>query len=206
MIGLSDVLACDVSRETIEQLSVYETLLKKWNPRINLVSPTTLATADTRHFKDSAQLHNLIPKDAKALLDLGSGGGFPGLVLAILSHETHPDSAMTLVESDHRKATFLRTVIRETGLSTAVEAQRAESLQPQNANLLTARAMAPLDKLIGYAQRHLSPSGTALFPKGKDWQKEVDHARKQWKFALKTHRSQTDPSAVILDIRDIANA
>jgi 16S rRNA (guanine527-N7)-methyltransferase len=199
-------LSTDVSRETSERLATYHGLLKKWNPKINLVSPKTLSEAPERHFDDSAQLMRFIPDTAHRLTDIGSGGGFPGLVLAILCAETHPDLHATLIESDQRKASFLRTVSRETGVPVSVISKRIEQVEHTRADVLTARALAPLTDLISFAQIHLSEGGVALFPKGKTWGNELEEARSRWKFSAQSHTSITDPSAVILEIKEIPHA
>jgi len=193
----------DVSRETRERLETYAELLKKWNPKINLVSASTLPDLWTRHFRDSAQILSLAPLDARIWADLGAGGGFPGLVVAIIGHETRPDLEMTCVESDQRKATFLRTVIRETGVSARVVVDRIEKAAPIGADVVSARALAPLGRLLDYAERHLSADGVALFPKGAGFQKEVADALERWSFDLDTYPSATDPDATVLKIGEL---
>ncbi|EBA08536.1 16S rRNA (guanine(527)-N(7))-methyltransferase RsmG [Sagittula stellata] len=195
----------NVSRGTSLKLEQYLSLLKKWNTVINLVSPKTLDDAVKRHFLDSAQLVDLMPEDAGTLVDLGSGGGFPGLVIAILSAETRPNLKVTLVESDQRKASFLRTVLRETEISGTVLSKRIMDVEPLQADILTARALAPLLELCQFADHHLMSTGVALFPKGKNWGKEVEDARAEWQFRYTAHTSKTDADAVVLEIRDLAH-
>lgn len=195
----------NVSRETMDSLETYLALLRKWNPKINLVSANTLAEAETRHICDSAQITSFIPKTARNLVDLGSGGGFPGIVIAIMAKEQLPDLSVTLVESDQRKASFLRTVLRETRTQAQVHAKRIEDIDPQAADVLTARALAPLKSLCGFAQRHLATGGVALFPKGKTWGKEVEEAQAEWSFQCVSHKSITDPTAVVLELRDLSH-
>lgn len=197
--------ALNVSRETSEKLELYLSLLKKWNPVINLVSQNTLNDAPSRHFQDSAQLMDLIPGKSRKLADLGSGGGFPGLVIAILAEESHPELKVTLVESDQRKASFLRTVLRETQVDANVVCKRIMDLPALAADILTARALAPLPALCQFASHHLKPTGIALFPKGKTWGKELEDARAQWQFGYTAHTSKTDADAVVLEIRDLAH-
>ena len=194
----------DVSRETIERLETYVDLLEKWTPRINLVSPATLSEAWTRHIVDSAQIYKLARETDRTWTDMGSGGGFPGLVIAILGAETG-QVAVTLIESDQRKAASLRTVARETGVTVQVLAQRIEAAPAQQADVVSARALAPLPKLLSYVQRHLAPGGRALLPKGHSWQKEVDNARAAWTFACEPHKSDTDPDAVVLELGELSN-
>lgn len=192
--------AANVSRETLERLEVYERLLKKWNPAINLVSKATLADIWGRHFLDSAQLFPLFPTQSAHWVDIGSGGGFPGIVLAIQAEELESNPKMTLIESDQRKAAFLLTVIRELSLSSKVIVERVEKAEAQTADVLSARALAPLDKLLAFAKRHLLPTGTAIFPKGETYKQEIKHAREHWRFDVKEHKSATSANSVILEI------
>jgi 16S rRNA (guanine527-N7)-methyltransferase len=194
----------DVSRETLERLELYESLLRKWNPAINLVSRTTLSDAWSRHFVDSAQLLALAPVDAASWVDLGSGGGFPGLVIAILANELRPDLSVTLVESDQRKAAFLAEVARQIGVAVAVKAERAETLTPCNCDILSARALAPLKELLSLSMRHLKPGGVGLFLKGAQSGAELAEALETFRFTLQKIPSQTDPMAVILSVGGIS--
>lgn len=196
----------DVSRETSARLETYAALLTKWNPAINLVAKSTLADLRSRHFADSAQLLDLAPANARHWADLGSGGGFPGLVVAILAMERRPELRVTLVESDTRKATFLSTVARETGAPVTVHAARIEALPPLGADVLSARALAPLSVLLGFAERHLAQGGTGLFPKGAKAGDELAEALASWTFRMQKHPSQTDSSAVILQIEGVSRA
>ena len=193
----------DVSRETAERLADYAALLRTWNPKINLVSKQTLSDLETRHFDDSAQLIALAPPDATTWADLGSGGGFPGLVVAILAAERRPSLRVTLVESDQRKAVFLRTVAQRTGVLVTVLSDRIEAVPPLGADLLSARALAPHATLVDHADRHLRPGGTALLPKGANWRAEVDEALERWRFRCENLPSATSPDGVILRIGDI---
>ena len=193
----------NVSRETLDRLNTYHQLLHKWNPSINPVSRSTLADAWARHFADSAQLWSLSPETATLWADFGSGGGFPGMVIAIFAAEKRPAMEVVLVESDGRKAAFLSAVARETGITPRILTDRVETLQALQADVVSARALASLDVLLGYAARHLVPGGMALFPKGEKAQAELDNARATWRFSLQEHRSQTDPSAAILQIEGL---
>ena len=192
----------NVSRETSEQLDRFEALLRRWNPRINLVSKTSLTDLRTRHTADSLQLYDLAPPGA-TWCDLGSGGGFPGLIVAIASAARGDKRSFTLIESDQRKSAFLRTAVRELGLACAVLSQRIEIAQPQNADVLSARALADLPTLLFFAERHLAPGGTALFPKGATWKKELEDARRQWSFEAEAITSKTEPTAAILKINGV---
>ncbi|SHH61116.1 16S rRNA (guanine(527)-N(7))-methyltransferase RsmG [Marivita hallyeonensis] len=196
----------NVSRETSERLATYLELLKKWSKKINLVSPASLKDARSRHFADSIQLARLCKESAKTWVDLGSGGGFPGAVVAIVLAEERPDLSMTLVESDQRKCAFLRSVSRETSVPFNVIAKRIEDVAPLKADMLSARALAPLTDLCTFAERHLHKDGTALFPKGAKWVDEVKTAQKKWRFSLQTHTSETSPEAVILEIGELSRA
>jgi len=194
----------DVSRETSDRLSRFAELLRRWNPTINLVSRSTVDALETRHILDSAQLFDLMPTRAQTWVDLGSGGGFPGLVIAIIAAEQAPALRVTMIESDRRKATFLSAVIRELQLTQAgVLVERIESAPPQHADVVSARALAPLKDLLAYAERHLAPEGVALFPKGAN-RDDLDAALASWRFDVQKIGSRTDPDAVILKIGGIA--
>lgn len=202
-----EALGRDVSRETFDRLTDFEALVSKWSPRINLVSRGDIQWLWPRHILDSLQLFELAPAGFRSWTDIGSGGGFPGIVLAILMAEFTPDATMTLIESDTRKATFLRTAVRELGLSAEVVADRIEKVDPTGADMLSARALAPLSVLLAYAQRHLEPeNGLAVFPKGKSAPEEISAAKENWRFDLGEVESRTDPNATILLIRNIKRA
>lgn len=193
-----------VSRETEAQLQTFVDLLEKWNAAINLVSKASIDQVWQRHILDSVQIFDY-GKTAKQWLDVGSGGGFPGLVVAILATEKAPEMQVTLVESDQRKATFLRAACQSLGLRAIVLSDRAEALAPQAADVVSARALAPLPQLCALAQQHLAPNGTAIFLKGKSFAAEIAEARKNWNFALESHASITDPSAVVLVLKGISH-
>lgn len=195
----------DVSRETFERLELYLETLKKWNRKINLVSPETINHAWDRHIIDSAQVWSVQHGMPSKWVDIGSGGGFPGMILAILMAETAPEATMTLIESDQRKCAFLRTIKRELGLSVNVIATRIESAESQSADIVSARALAPLDQLLSFARLHMAQNGTALFLKGQSWKKEVADAQTQWNFAWHSHKSITDSNAVILEVKDLVH-
>lgn len=196
----------DVSRETFAALKGLEDLVRKWSPAINLVSKATMSDLWDRHIADSAQLFLLCPPDARAWVDLGSGGGFPGLVLAAIAREQHPGLKFTLVEADQRKATFLRQAARSLGLTVVVLDQRIESLAPLQADVISARALAPLSDLLGFAAVHLRAGGTAIFPKGARHAEELTEARNRWTFDIETRPSQSDRDSAVLVIRNIHRA
>ena len=196
----------DVSAGTLERFDRYAALLRKWNPAINLVAPSTLDTLWSRHFLDSAAVFAARPANDGHWLDLGSGAGFPGLVVALLAAEKAPALTVTCVEADQRKAAFLRNVSRETGLAVTIAAQRIEDLPPQNADVISARALAPLTRLLDHAAPHLTQGGVCLFPKGARHAQEVEEALAHWRFALETYPSPTDPESAILKIGDLHRA
>jgi len=193
----------DVSRETSDRLRLLVSLLEKWNPKINLVSKSTISDVWNRHILDSSQIFHLAAQDSRSWVDIGSGGGFPGLVIAILAAENERSNSITLIESDQRKCAFLRTVLRETGVSAEVLSERIEQAEPQNADVLTARALADLPKLLAFAARHLNEDGFALFPKGVTWEKEIAAAQKLWSFEYDVTNSKTEPNSVILKVGKI---
>ncbi|MBT8416044.1 MAG: 16S rRNA (guanine(527)-N(7))-methyltransferase RsmG [Silicimonas sp.] len=196
----------DVSRETISRLSEFVALVKKWNPKINLVSKGSMDDIWTRHILDSAQILEYAPPGIDRWMDLGSGGGFPGVVIATMLNEIQPETVVTLVEADQRKATFLKTVARELGVTMEIRAQRIESLAPQGADVVSARALAPLPKLLEYVSANLRPGGCALLLKGENAGNEVKAALEAWRFACETYPSKTNNGAVILKIGDIERA
>lgn len=185
-----------LSSDVIERLEIYVTLLAKWQPKINLVGPDTMGDVWRRHIADSAQLFALIPEEAKRLADLGSGAGFPGLVLAIMG-----DWDVHLVESDQRKGAFLREVARATDTKISLHCARAESLEPLAADVVSARALAPLTKLLPLARRHLKSGGICLFPKGKNAEDELTDCLKESTIAVERTASMTDPLATVFRIR-----
>jgi 16S rRNA (guanine527-N7)-methyltransferase len=196
--------AFGVSRETIARLETYAALLKRWQKTINLVAPSTLDEIWHRHFADSAQLWPLRPEGAKAWLDLGSGAGFPGIVLAILAAEA-VGTRHTLVESDSRKAAFLREVARETGVAVDILCTRIESPETHSkvsgVDCVTARALAPLPRLLALAEGCFSSSTTGLFLKGRGVQAECDAASAAWDFESEMVPSVTEAGSAIVVVR-----
>ncbi|MFN3700781.1 MAG: 16S rRNA (guanine(527)-N(7))-methyltransferase RsmG [Alphaproteobacteria bacterium] len=189
----------NVSRETIEHLERYRALLHKWQRAINLVSPSTLPESWQRHFVDSAQIVPLIPKGTKTVADLGSGAGFPGLVLAIL----RPDLKVHLVESDARKCEFLRNVSRETLSKPHIHTARIESVYEAIApDIITARALAALPELLKlclpWALRN--PALEMIFLKGAQAEKELEEALQLYAFSYELYPSDTDPQGKIVKI------
>ncbi len=191
----------DVSRETLERLGVYLDLLVRWQRAINLVGPATLADPWRRHILDSAQLIPHIPDKGAATYDLGSGAGLPGLVLAIMGC-----TDIHLVESDQRKAQFLSEVIRTLDLSVIVHKQRIQSLSAGCADILTARALAPLPRLLDLSAALMRPGTVCVFLKGRNASDELTAARKCWRMTAQTFPSMSDPSGSVLKLRDIIRA
>lgn len=196
----------DVSRETLDDLGHYVDLIIKWNPKINLVSRSTLVDIWSRHIEDSLQVYYHARPINCHWLDIGSGGGLPGLVIAILAKHEDQGVSVTLMESDQRKSVFLRTVIRELSLPAKVVTDRIELAEPVKADILSARALADLSMLIDFSERHLSQDGYALFQKGKNWQSEVQAAQESWQFEFEVFKSITDEDAVVLKIGGISRA
>jgi len=193
----------DVSRETFAFLDQFFDLVVKWNPAINLVSRRSVPDLWDRHILDSAQIFSFIPGNARTLVDLGSGGGFPGIILAILAKECLPHLHVTLVEADQRKAAFLLQAVRQLSLRCSVVAQRIEALSPQSADVVTARALAPMQTLCGHVARHLHPAGLALVPKGAGTENEIAEALRIWSFSVTRTPSKSDDSGMILAITDL---
>jgi 16S rRNA (guanine527-N7)-methyltransferase len=184
-----------ISRATREKLETYEALLKRWQKTINLVAPSTLDEIWHRHFADSAQLWQHRPANARTWLDLGSGAGFPGLVLAIMAAETG-GTRHILVESDSRKAAFLREVARETRVAVDILCMRIESLETHAkvgvADCVTARALAPLSRLVEIAAPYFASSTLGLFLTGREVAAEVEKAAQDWQFAFELIPSVTE--------------
>ncbi|HEV2605417.1 MAG TPA: 16S rRNA (guanine(527)-N(7))-methyltransferase RsmG [Microvirga sp.] len=196
----------DVSRETLTKLQVLADELGRWQAIKNLVGPATLQEVWSRHIADSLQLLTLVP-DAKLWLDLGSGAGFPGLVLAIAGADR--GLAVHLVESNDRKCAFLRHVARLTGAPATVHARRLEEVVPDFAgrsDVVSARALAALDQLLAWTEPLLTTGTTGLFPKGRDVAAELTQARKSWTFEADILPSRTDSEARILRITSLASA
>ena len=190
-----------VSHETLDRLTLYGELLTKWQPRINLVSSRSIEEMWWRHFYDSAQLATLIQAsgfDDPLCLDMGTGAGFPGLVLAIMGV-----GRWVLVESDTRKAAFLQEVIRQCGISVTLHADRLESMDDIRVDIVTARAFAPLDRLLGHAKHFMGPDSLGLFMKGRRYRDEVAEAQKNWSFSVSYRQSETDKDGYILLIQRV---
>jgi 16S rRNA (guanine(527)-N(7))-methyltransferase RsmG len=193
-----------VSRETAARLEAYIGLLERWSVRINLVGRDTLADPWRRHILDSAQLQPLVPDTARSLIDLGSGAGFPGLVLAILG--TPRLEVVELVEADSRKCAFLREAARITGTRAAIRQARIEALPRRPFDIVTARALAPLDRLLGLARPFLATDGMCLFLKGAQAAEELTLAGKAWTMTATSIESRSDPRGVVLQLQQVDRA
>jgi 16S rRNA (guanine527-N7)-methyltransferase len=187
-----------VSCETLSRLEAYADLLVRWSARINLVGRCTLADLWRRHMLDSAQLHPLVPNTARNLADLGSGAGFPGLVLAILGVP-----GVELVEADSRRCAFLREAARITAAKVTIRPCRIEAVPPHPVDVVTARACAPLDRLLDLARPFLAPDTICLFPKGERVEEELTLARKRWTMSVSVEPSLSDRRGVILRLQQV---
>jgi 16S rRNA (guanine527-N7)-methyltransferase len=194
--------ATNVSRETLARLKAYADLLKDWNSRHNLVSARSLEDVWRRHFWDSAQLAPLIPSETKTLVDLGSGAGFPGLVLAEMLRNR---VAVALFEATAKKCAFLQAVAQRMELPVIIRNERMEDATPQAFDIVTARACAPLPVLLRYAQQFTSSNSVCLFQKGQNVGSELTEAHKSWKMKVRQIPSLTDPSGVILELRELSS-
>lgn len=188
----------NVSRETFHRLQLYEETLLKWQTSHNLISNSTISSIWKRHFLDSAQLVPYISPSIKTIADLGSGAGFPGMVIALLT-----EIPTILIESNQKKVSFLREVQRITQAPVTILSKRVEDTPTLQVDLITARAVSQLSTLMEYAFLHLNTHGLCLFLKGKDIEKEIKEAHKKWNFLEKKYLSITDCTGVILEIQKI---
>jgi 16S rRNA (guanine527-N7)-methyltransferase len=195
--GFAEILP--VSRETFARLEAYAALLARWSARINLVGRDTLSDLWRRHILDSAQLCRHIPNPARNLIDLGSGAGLPGLVLAILGVP-----GVELVEADSRKCAFLREAARITEADVTIRPCRIQAVPPHPVHIVTARACAPLDRLLDLAHPFLAPDSICLFPKGERAEQELTLARKRWTINVSVEQSLSDWRGVILRLQQVA--
>lgn len=197
----------DVSRETLERLQIYVDLVLKWQPAQNLIAPSTIPDIWTRHVADSLQTQWSYP-EAKTWVDVGSGGGFPGVVTAILLADD-PGAHVHMIESNQRKAAFLRTALRETGSNGTVHAGRIESVakewQHGPVDAVSARALASLDLLFQLSEPFTAKGAKAVFHKGQDFQREVNEASARWHFDMIEKISLVDPESRMLLFSNISN-
>jgi 16S rRNA (guanine527-N7)-methyltransferase len=187
-----------VSRETLGRLAAYASTLVEWSTRINLVSRATLDDLWRRHFLDSAQLAPLVPTSTESLIDLGSGAGFPGLVLAILGVP-----GVELVEADSRKSAFLREAARIAKAAVTIHNRRIAAVLPRPVDVITARACAPLDRLLDLAAPFIGPQTTCLFLKGARAEEELTAVGKAWTMAVSRLPSRADPAGTVLVLQQV---
>jgi len=192
-----------VSRETLARLKLYVGLLTEWNAQHNLVSAGSLADVWRRHIHDCAQLARYVPAEAKTLADMGAGAGLPGLILAELLRDR---VEVTLLEATAKKARFLEAAASAMQLKATVRNLRIEDATPQAFDVITARAMAPLPKLLRYAQKFVGKGTVLIFPKGQNVEAELTEARKSWKLKVRKHQSLSDSSGTVLEIRELQYA
>jgi len=193
-----------VSRETVDRLDRYVAVLLRWQQRINLVAPSTEPNIWTRHVADSLQLLALAPK-ARIWADLGSGAGFPGVAIACALADVS-DARVYLVETNTKKIAFLREAVRATGAPAIVHAGKIEDFaarSPESIEVVVARALAPLPKLLGLAAPLLKNGAVGLFPKGQDAALELTEASKYWKVQFSLEASRTDPKSHIVIMREL---
>jgi 16S rRNA (guanine527-N7)-methyltransferase len=190
-----------VSRETLARLEAYAALLVRWSVRLNLVGHNTVGDLWRRHFLDSAQLFWLMPEPMRRLVDIGSGAGFPGLVLAIMGAP-----GVELVEADGRKCAFLREVVRITEASALVRHMRVESVPASDCDVVTARACAPLNRLLALAERFIGPQTRCLFLKGERADAELAAAQRGWRMTVTRRPSLTDRRGLVLSLDGVARA
>ncbi len=195
--GFAEIIP--VSRETLARLEAYAELLTRWSARINLVGRDTIADLWRRHILDSAQLRPFVPAAASSAIDLGSGAGLPGLILAILGVP-----GVELVEADSRKCAFLREAARITEAAVTLRPCRIEAVSPHPVDVVTARACAPLDRLLGLAEPFLTPKSECLFLKGERIEEELTVARKHWTMTVSIWPSRSDPRGVVLRLQQVA--
>ena len=193
----------NVSRETLNSLYEYKILLSKWNEKINLVSKNTLVDIWERHFLDSGQIIKHVEASGKRWVDVGSGAGFPGLVVALLLRDRKIDCDLVLVEKNPKKGFFLKEVIRKLNLSVEVVNDNIDTLEPLNADILTARAFSELNNLIEIAFRHRKKEGICLFLKGENYRIELDKTLNYWFFDYDIIDSLSSSSGKIIRVKKI---
>lgn len=197
------LLELDVSRETLDALKYFEDLVVLWNPAINLISNSSISDLWSRHIIDSAQLFLFTLPDEGLWLDVGSGGGFPGIVVSIVAKELAPSLRVVLVESDNRKCVFLRTVIRELGLSVKVINDRIENVKLDDVVYLSARALRNLNSLLFIVENNVSRETVCVFPKGRSYKKELVESQKNWKFDFNLIDSNTSEDSKVIVLKGL---
>ncbi len=192
-----------ITAEVIERVQIYLDLLLEWRERMNLVGRSTLLDPWRRHILDSVQIFPLLPPGTKMVFDIGSGAGFPGLVLALMADATM-SPYVKLIESDARKCSFLRQVISATGARASVINVRAENMTRQPAEVVTARAVAPLPKLLEFATPLLGDRTVCLFLKGAKVEDELTQATRTWHMHVTRVASLSEPTGSVLKLQGIA--
>jgi 16S rRNA (guanine527-N7)-methyltransferase len=200
---LRGLLELDVSRETLDALKYFEDLVVLWNPAINLISNSSVSDLWSRHIVDSAQLFLFTLPDEGLWLDVGSGGGFPGIVVSIVAKELAPSLRVVLVESDNRKCVFLRTVIRGLGLSVKVINDRIENVKLDDVVYLSARALRNLNSLLFIVENNVSRETVCVFPKGRSYKKELVESQKNWKFDFNLVDSNTSEDSKVIVLKGL---
>lgn len=197
---------CDkynVSRETYLKLKKYQSMLVDWQQKFNLVSNSSLDCAWERHFLDSMQLIKYIPSGAKVLYDLGSGAGFPGMVIAIVFNEKNPELRVNLIESIYKKTVYLNAVKKENNIAVDIINDRIENIKQTTADVITSRALASLSNLLKYAYRFSNKKTICIFPKGKKYKEELAEAHKHWKFKCEIFASEQSDEGKVLIISNL---
>ncbi len=202
---MSDILEIyNVSRETIAKLKDYEAFVKEWNNKFNLVSKSSIAELWNRHIIDSLQVIQFVQTTDRTLYDLGSGAGFPAMVLAVAAEQLFPNLNITLIESIGKKALFLKTAKEQLKLQNVnVLNYRIENLKSAPVDIISSRALADLSKLLEYAKPFCKKETKLIFPKGEKWKEELDTAKEEWSFDCKVVQSITNVSGHILNISNV---
>lgn len=194
----------NVSRETFLKLEMFVTMLEEWQTRLNLVSKNSLPQVWERHIADSAQLFKFMPEKASLVYDLGTGAGFPGMVLAIMAQEKRPQTKFVLIESIAKKTVYLNDVKRKLGLTNVtVINDRSENLRMKPADVVTARAVSALDKLLNMVYPLCSPETRLILPKGKSFPDELKAAQTKWNFQMTVEKNELTEDGVILLLRNL---
>ncbi len=196
----------NVSRETIEKFEIYEAHLKKWAPKINLISLSTIDDIWSRHFNNSAQIIKKFDNMPRSIIDFGTGAGFPGLVIAAFIAQEINDYKITLVDENHKRISFLRETARAMDLRIEILHSKVEALVPQKYEILTARAFAPLDKLLDLSHTYAQEGARLLFPKGKDVRNEIEIAQRKWNFNFEIEVFDKTTGSCILEISELERA
>ena len=193
----------NVSRETLNSLCEYESMLSKWNSKINLISKNSFNDIWNRHFLDSGQIIKHVDASRKRWVDVGSGAGFPGLVIALLLRDREIDCELVLIEKSTKKVYFLNEVIRKLDLNVKVLNNDIGNVEPLNADILSARAFSELNDLIQIAHIHRKENGICLFLKGENYRFELDKTLNYWFFDYDVFDSLSNPSGKIIRVKNI---